>query len=85
MEHGGNQSVVSMDSRSKGSRIAKWIEIYGGQITAAQMALALGAGSSSDGADGPGFTGPKDVCPAEKSEIDFSVNDKKKGTTPGAG
>ena len=35
--------------------------MYGGEITAAQMALALGAGSSSDGAGGPGFTGPTDT------------------------
>lgn len=38
---------LSLDARNP--RIAKWIEMYGGEITAEQMALALGAGESEVG------------------------------------
>jgi len=37
-------------------RIAKWVEMYGEEINAEQMALALGAGSSYDGETGPSFS-----------------------------
>jgi hypothetical protein len=37
-------------------RIAKWLEMYGDRISAEQMALALGAGSSYDGEGGPSFS-----------------------------
>lgn len=37
-------------------RIAKWVEMYGDTITTAQMALALGAGSSFNGEGGPSFS-----------------------------
>ncbi len=40
-------------------RIARWMEMYGSDITAEQMALALGAGSSEEGAGGPSFNSLK--------------------------
>lgn len=36
-------------------RIAKWIEMYGGDISAEHMSLALGAGDDSDGEGGTTF------------------------------
>lgn len=43
----------------KNPRIAKWVEMYGDDITPEQMALALGAGSSYDGEGGPSFSSLK--------------------------
>jgi hypothetical protein len=40
-------------------RIAKWVEMYGDNITAEQMGLALGAGSSYDGEGGASFSSLK--------------------------
>ena len=39
----------------KNPRIAQWVEMYGHEISAEQMALALGQGSSTDGRGGPDF------------------------------
>ena len=51
--------VVKIDLDIKNPRIAKWIEMYGNAISAEQMALALGAGSSEEGYNGPSFNSLK--------------------------
>jgi len=52
-------SVEKIELDLKNPRIAKWIEMYGNKISPDQMALALGAGSSSDGDVGVSFNSLK--------------------------
>ncbi len=50
-------------------RIAKWIEMHGDNIPAEQMALALGAGCSTEGAGGPSFGSLKQSIMTNKGII----------------
>ena len=61
-------------------RIAKWVEMYGDNITAEQMALALGAGSSTDGKGGPDFGSLKQSILTNKGVINpIIVNHREDG------
>jgi hypothetical protein len=51
--------VENIELDIKNPRIAKWVEMYGDVIKPEQMALALGAGSSSDGEAGVSFNSLK--------------------------
>lgn len=48
---------IQLDMRNP--RIAKWVEMYGNNVPAEQIALALGAGGSQDGEGGPSFSNLK--------------------------
>ena len=51
--------VESIELDLKNPRIAKWVEIYGDNPTAEQIALALGAGSTENTGDGTSFSSLK--------------------------
>ena len=54
---------------TKNPRIAKWIEIYGGEITAEQMGLALGASSSETEEGGTSFVSLRESIKTNKGII----------------
>ena len=63
-------------------RIAKWIEMYGEDVTAEQMALALGAGDSPEGDSGTTFTALKQSILTNKGIIHpIIVNRESNGRT----
>lgn len=53
-------AINSVDLDLGNPRIARWIEMYGGKITAEQMSLALGAADSSTGDGGTTFASLKE-------------------------
>lgn len=72
---GGNKvhfemlSIEEIELDKNNPRIAKWIEMYGGDVTEEQMALALGAGSSDEGESGTTFMSLKQSIRTHKGII----------------
>lgn len=62
---------------TKNPRIAKWIEIYGGEITAEQMGLALGAASSDAEERGTTFVSLRESIKTNRGIIHPVIVNKK--------
>ncbi|MFC1584005.1 ParB N-terminal domain-containing protein [Fibrobacterota bacterium] len=72
--------VDDIDLDLENPRIARFLEMYQGEITAEQVSLALGYGSSDDGAGGPSFTALRQSILTNGGVIHpIIVNRKKNG------
>ncbi len=73
-------AVDALTLDTKNPRIAKWIEIYGGEITAEQMSLALGATSSETEEGGTTFVSLRESIKTNKGIIHpIIVNKQSEG------
>ena len=71
-------SVDNIELDLKNPRIAKWVEMYGDNISAEQMALALGAGSSHDSESSLSFSSLRQSIQTNRGVIHPIIVNKKK-------